>query len=99
VNSALKLKSVLVWLIIGYVGYLAWNQPGFSGGDIGTFVGKTWGLAGDVLSKFGDFVSQLGDAGDSQTPATIGSPVTATIAPTVTTLPAAPLFTTTTLVP
>jgi hypothetical protein len=96
VNSALKLKSVLVWLIIGYVGYIAWNQPG-SGGDIGTFVGKTWGLAGDVLSRFGEFVGNMGDSNDTPSPPTFGgSPVTATIAPTVTTVP---IFATTTLVP
>ncbi len=97
-HSSLKLKSVLVWLIIGYVGYLIWNQPGFSGGDIGTFVGKTWGLAGDVLSKFGDFIGNLNESTDTPSNPTIGSPASATIATTITTLQAA-IFTTTTLVP
>ena len=56
---SLKLKSVLIWLTLGYVGYLVWKQPGFSGADIGTFISKTWGLLGDIFGKLGDFIGSL----------------------------------------
>jgi hypothetical protein len=55
----INVKTILIYLVIAFVILSIWNSPTTTGNNVGDFLGSVGSWIGDLVDKFGEFVTGL----------------------------------------